>query len=150
MISKKKILVIVVVVIAVVAVVGGVYLWQSLSASFAEVEDGIKSFLTALNNYDLNASWALMSPDLQDYYGSKADFNSSILDGFKQSGWQASLTSISSKSIETTNGVTTARFVVTLQITETDMDAYSETYTFKLVKIGDQWKIDDWLVGVWD
>jgi hypothetical protein len=40
--------------------------------------------------------------------------------------------------------------VVTLQITDTDTGTYSETYTFKLAKTGDQWKIDDWLLGVWD
>jgi len=149
MISKKKIFVIAIVVVAVVAVVG-IYFWQSLSASFAEVENTIKSFNTALNNYDVDASWALMSTDLQDFYGTKADFNSSILDGLKQSEWQALLTSISSKSIETINGVTRAHFVVTLQITEAGMDARGETYTFKLIKTGNQWKIDDWLVGVWD
>lgn len=149
MISKKKILAIAIVVVAVVAVVG-IYFWQSLSVSFAEVENTIKSFNAALNNYDVDACWALMSTDLQDSYGTKSDFNSSILDGLKQSEWQALLTSISSKSIETINGVTRARFVVTLQITEAGMGARGETYTFKLVKIGDQWKIDDWLVGVWD
>jgi len=149
MVSKKKILIVAIVVVAVVAVVG-VVLWQSMSASFAEVESAIKSSLTALDNYDVDASWALMSSDLQSFYGSKEDFNSSILDGLKQAGWQALLTSISSRSIETTNGVTTASFIVTLQITETGIGARGETYTFKLIKIGDQWKIDDWRVGVWD
>jgi len=149
MISKKKILIIAIVVVAVV-VVAGVYFMQSFSASFAEVEDAIKTFLTKLNSYDAAGTWALMSPDLQNFYGTQEDFKSDILDGFEQSSWHADLTNISSKSIETKSGVTTARFVVTLQITEEDMGARGETYTFKLVKIGDQWKIDDWLVGVWD
>lgn len=103
-----------------------------------------------MDNYDADASWALMSPELRQFYGTKEDFNSSILDGFRQSSWQAELTSFSSKSIETIDSRTTARFIVTLQITETDFGTYGETYTFKLVKIEDQWKIDDWLVGVWD
>ena len=145
MVSRKKILIIAIV--AVVAVVAaGIYLWQSLSPSFAEAENTIKSFIAALNDYDLDASWALMSPDLQASYGSSARFNSIILSGFKQSEWEASLTNISSRSIETVNGVSTARLVCTLQITERGMNAYSETYTFRLVKIGDQWKINDWLV----
>jgi len=149
MVSKKKI-VVMAIVIAVVAVVAGFYLWQFFSVSFAEVENAITSFITALNNYDADASWALMSPELQHFYGTKEDFNSSILDGFRQSGWHAELTGFGSKSIETKDGRTTARFIVTLQITETDFGTYGETYTFKLVKMGDQWKIDDWLVGVWD
>lgn len=148
MVSKKKILIIAIIVS--VAAVAGFYLWQSFTVSFAEVENTIRSFITALDNYDADASWALMSPGLQDFYGTKGDFNSSILDGFRQSGWHAELTSISSQSIETKAGRTTARFVVTLQITETGFGTYGETYTFKLVKTGDQWKIDDWLVGVWD
>lgn len=116
-----------------------------MSPSFAEVESTIKSFLTALNNYDVDSPWALMSLDLQDSYGSKADFNSSILSGLKQAGWQALLTSVNCRSIETRNGVTTARFIGMLQITEEGMGARGETYTFKLVKIANQWKIDDCL-----
>jgi len=149
-ISKKKILIIAIVVVVAVVAVAGVYLMQSFTASFAEVEDAIKSYITALNNYDLDASWALMSTSLQDFYGSKAEFNSSILSGLEESGWQALLTNISTKEISTINGVTTARFVVTLQITETGLGARGETYTFKLLKTGNQWKIDDWLQGVWD
>jgi len=149
MISKKKILIIAIVIVAVVAV-AGVFLLQSFTASFAEVEDAIKTFLSKVNSYDAAGAWALMSPDLQNSYGTQEDFRSEILDGFEQSSWHAELTNIGSKSIETKGGTTTARFVVTLQITEADMGARGETYTFKLVKIGDQWKIDDWLIGVWD
>lgn len=81
-----------------------------------------------------------MSSDLQSFYGSKSDWNSSILDGFKQLGWQATLTHISSKLIETNNGVTTAVYVVTLQITEPGEDTRGEAYAHNLVKVGDQWK----------
>jgi hypothetical protein len=150
MVSKKKVIIVAIVIIAVVVVAVGVYLWQSLSASFAEVEDTIKSFLVALNDYDADASWALMSPTLQSSYGTKEDFKSDFLDGLEQSSWHAELTSVSSKSIETRDGTTTACFVVTLQITEADVGTYGETYTFKLVKIVDQWKIDEMRVGVWD
>lgn len=146
---SKKIIVIAVVVIAVVSVVG-VFVWQSMSASFADVEVAIKSFLSALNSYDVDASWASMSPELQLSYNSKGDFNSSILDGYKQAGWQATMAGASSKSVEIVNGVSTARFIVTLHITETGVSAYDDTYTFKLIKIGDQWKINDWLQGEWD
>jgi len=145
MVSGKKILIIAIVVVVAVAA-AGIYLWQSLSPSFAEAENTTKSFIAALNDYDLDGSWALMSPDLQASYGSKARFNSTILSGFKQSGWEASLTNIGSRSIETVNGVSTTRLVCTLQITEGGMNAYGETYSFKLVKIGVQWKINDWLV----
>jgi len=146
MVSRNKILIIAIVVVAVVAA-AGIYLWQSLSHPlFVEAENTTKSFIAELSDYDLDASWALMSPDLQASYGSKAIFNSTILSGFKQSEWEASLTNISSRSIETVNGVSTARLVCNLQITEGGMNAYVETYTFRLVKIGDQWKINDWLV----
>jgi len=149
MFSRKKILTIAIVVVAVVAV-AGFLLWQFLIPSFAEVENSIRSFITALNNYDADASWVLMSPTLQADYGTKQDFNSSILNGFKQSSWHAELTGISERSIETRDGVTRARFVCTLRITEAGFGTYDETYTFKLVKIVDQWKIDDWRIGVWD
>lgn len=145
MVSKKKILIAAIIVVVAVAA-AGIYLWQSLSPSFAEAEITIKSFIAALNDYDLDASWVLMSPDLQASYGSKADFNSTVLSGFKQSEWEASLTNISGRSIETVNAISMARLVCTLQITERGMNAYGETYSFKLVKIGDQWKINDWLV----
>jgi len=145
----KKILAVGIVVVAIVVIVGGVYLWRSISASFAEVETTVRSFITALNNYDADASWALMSSNMQDFYGTKADFQSSILDGFNQSGWQASITGIPSKEITTRNGVSAARFVVTLRITETDFGSSDETDTFFLIKTGNQWKIDDWREGEW-
>ena len=149
MVSRKKILALVVVVTAVVAI-AAVFLWQLMSASFAEVETAITSYINAVNNYDADASWELMSPDLQLSYTSKENFNSSILDGLKQTSWQASLASISSKSVEINNGVTTAHFIVTLQINETGYSPWHENYTFDLIKIGNQWKIDNWRTGEWD
>ena len=148
---SKKILAIVVAIVVVVAVgVAAFYLLQSLNASFAEAENSINSFLTSVNEYDIEASWNSMSSDLQSFYGSKSDWNISILDGLKQSSWQATLTHISSKSVKTNNGVTTATYVVTLQIIESGEDTRGETYTFNLVKMSDQWKIDYWREGVWD
>lgn len=45
MISKKKILLIAIVVVVVAAVGIGLFLWQSLTAGFAEVEDTIEAYL---------------------------------------------------------------------------------------------------------
>ena len=148
--ASKKILAIVIAIVVIIAVVGvavAFYILSSLNASFGEAENSINSFLSSVNNYDVEASWNLMSSDLQAFYGSRSDWNSSILDGLKQANWQATLKQVSSKSIETNNGVTTATYVVTLQIDELGEDTRDETYTFNLVKTGDQWKIDDWRVG---
>jgi len=51
------------VIIAVVAV-AGIFVWRFMESSFAEVENAIKSFVSALNNYDADACWDLMSPSL--------------------------------------------------------------------------------------
>jgi len=148
MLSRKKAF-IAIVVVAIVAV-AGFFLWQTFSGSYGEVENTIRSFIAALNNYDADASWALMSPTLQAFYGTKESFNGSIISGFRQFSWHAELTGISSKSIETKNSMTIARFVVTLQISQAGFSTYSDAYTFKLVKIEGQWKISDWQQGVWD
>ena len=146
---SKKILIAVPVII-IVAVIAGILVWRFMETSFTEVEDAIQSFISALNNYDADASWDLMSPTLRSFYGTKEDFNSSVLDGLRQSGWHAELTGISSKSIETKEGRTTAKFIVSLEITETDFGQYTDIYTFDLVKIEDKWLIENWRVGVWD
>ena len=146
---SKKILIAVPVIIAVVAV-AGIFVWRFMESSFAEVENAIKSFVSALNNYDADACWDLMSPSLRSFYGTKEDFNSSILDGLRQSSWHAELVGISSKSIETKSGRTTAKFIVSLEISESSFDQYTDTYTFDLVKIEDKWLIENWRVGVWD
>jgi len=151
MLSKKQILIIAIV-ITLVAVIG-TQIWQSFDVSFAEVENTIRSFITALNIYDTDASWGLMSPTLQASYGTKEDFNAFLI-GCSQGSWHVALTGISTRSIETKDGITTARFLVTLQIMEIETIAYHgigrDICTFKLVKIGDEWKIDDWRLGILD
>ena len=147
MLSKKQILIIAIV-ITLVAVIG-TQIWQSFDVSFAEVENTIRSFITALNIYDTDASWGLMSPTLQASYGTKEDFNAFLI-GCSQGSWHVALTGISTRSIETKDGITTARFIVTLQISEIGHGMTREDYTFKLVKIGDEWKIDDWRPGILD
>jgi len=146
---SKKILIAVPVIIVAVAVTG-IFVWRFMESSFAEVQDVIESFISALNDYDADACWSLMSPNLRSSYGTKGDFNSSILDGLRQSSWHAELAGISSKSIETKSGRTTAKFIVSLEISESDFGQYTDTYTFDLVKIEGKWLIENWRVGVWD
>lgn len=145
MISKKKILIIIAVVIAVVVIVGGVFLWQSLTASFAEVEEAIKTFLGKVNDYDTAGAWALASTDYQDSWGEYIEFEN-LVTSLQEKQWNAEIDSISGRSIETTNGITRAEFTLTAKITDTEHTGeYTETWIFKLVKVDNQWKIDDWL-----
>ena len=144
MVSKKKILIVAIITVAVVAVVS-VFLWQSLTSSYAEVEGNIKTFLGKVNNYDTAGAWALASTDYQESWGEYIEFDNmiTVLQG-KQ--WNAQIESINSRSIETTNGITRADFTLTAKITDTEHQGqYSETWIFKLVKTGNQWKVDDWL-----
>ena len=73
MLVSKKILIAVPVIIVVVAV-AGIFVWRFMGSSFAEVEDAIKSFVSALNDYDADACWDLMSPSLRSFYGTKRGF----------------------------------------------------------------------------
>lgn len=151
MVSKNT-RIIAIAIIAVVVIIS-IYVWQSAPA-FAEVEKVINSFIDALNNYDADAAWALMSPGLQSSYKTKANFNSSVLEALKEDFWHVSEIRVSNRSVETRNNVTTACFIVTLRVLCYDpyrqhydlptVDLCDLTYTFKLVKIGYQWKIDDW------
>ena len=144
MVSNKKILIVAIITVAVVAVVS-VFLWQSLTSSYAEVEGNIKTFLGKVNNYDTAGAWALVSTDYQESWGEYIEFDNmiTVLQG-KQ--WNAQIEGINSRSIETTNGITRADFTLTAKITDTEHQSqYSETWIFKLVKTGNQWKVDDWL-----
>mgnify|MGYP001119853311 CR=1 FL=1 len=151
MVSKNA-RIIIIAIIAVVVIVS-IYIWQSAPA-FAEVEKVVNSFVDALNKYDADAAWALMSPGLQSFYESKANFNSSVLEVLKENFWHVSGMSVNDRSVETRNNLTTACFIVFLKVFcyEPYRQHYGlpgtgladVTYTFKLVKIGDQWKIDDW------
>jgi hypothetical protein len=144
MISKKKIAIIAVAIIVVVGVVG-VYLWQSLTTSFADVDDAVNRFVSKVGAYDSAGAWALASQDYQESWGEYVEFEN-MVDSLYEKVWHATIQSTSSRAIETKNGVTTASVTLTAAITDTEQGEHTETWIFKLVKIGSEWKIDDWLV----
>jgi len=146
--SKKAILAIVVVAIVIAGVAIGVsVLWQSFIGSFKEVENAIDTYINVLNSYNATEAWTLMSPTLR---GGKtySEFEEFVQD-LDSKQWRAQIKSISSRSIETKNGRTTATFILMAEITETDSIAgtqtYTEEWTFNLVKIEGEWKINAWL-----
>lgn len=145
MISKKKLIIIAAVVIVAVVAVVGVYLWQSLSTSFAEVDATTNNFVNKVSNYDAEGAWALTSEDYQDSWGEYIEFEN-LIDSLNEKVWHATIQSISSRTVETRNGVSTASVTLTAGITDTEQGTYTETWIFELVKIGNEWKIDDWLV----
>lgn len=148
MISRKKILIIAVVAVAAISVVAvaGFYLWQGFMASFGEVENAIKTFLDRVNGYDTTGAWALTSSDYQSSWGEYSEFEL-LIQSLEAKQWSSQIQSISSKSIETSNGQTTASFTLTAAISDTEHSGeYNETWIFELVKVGNQWKIDDWLI----
>lgn len=63
--------------------------------------------------------------------------------------WRAQIKSISSRSVETKNGRTTATFILMAEIMETGpiagTETYTEEWTFNLVKIDGKWMINEWL-----
>lgn len=142
---SKKILIIAIVVVAVVAVTG-VYLWQSFTSSFAEVEveDAIETFLNEVNSFDAADAWALTSQD-QESWGGYIEFENLIY-SLEEKQWNAEIQSISNRAIETKNGETTASVTLIARITDIEQGIYTETWIFKLAKIENQWKIDDWQV----
>jgi predicted PurR-regulated permease PerM len=144
MLSTKKIIVIVAVAVVVVAVVG-VYLLQSFIASFAEVETAINSFLNKVSSHDVAGAWASTSQNYQESWGEYIEFEN-LADSLYQKAWNATIQSISGRTMETKNGVTTANITLTARITDTEQGTYTETWIFNLVKVGNEWMIDDWLV----
>jgi hypothetical protein len=145
---KKRILIGLIAIAALIVVILGGFFWQYISASVTESESTVKSFIYALNNYDTNASWELMSPTLQKAYGTMGSFNETVLSGLRQSGWHAEFeNTITVKGNFTFPGSlipNSACIVTLLRITENGLAPYNKTYTFELVKpLG--WKIDKWL-----
>jgi len=148
MLSKKTILAIVIVAVVIAGVAIGVsVLWQSLTASFKEVENAIDTYVSALNSYNTTEAWTLMSPTFRSDM-TYPEFEDTV-QYMESTQWSAEIQSISSKSVETNNGRTTATFILTAEITETDpiagTETYTEEWTFDLVKIDGKWMIDDWL-----
>jgi hypothetical protein len=141
---SKKIIITAVVVVAVVAV-AGVFLLQSFTQSFAEVEGAINTFLNEVNSYDAEGAWALTSQDYQESWGEYIEFEN-FINLLYETAWHSSIQSISNRAIETKNGKTTASVTLTAGISDTEQGTYTETWIFKLVKVENQWKIDDWLV----
>jgi len=148
MVSRKKILIIAVVAVAAISVVAvaSFYLWQGFMASFGEVEDAINTFLDRVNSYNVTGAWALASSDYQSSWGEYSEFEL-LVQSLEAKQWNGQIQSIGSKSISTINGQTTASFTLTAAINDSEhSDEYNETWIFELVKVDNQWKIDDWLV----
>jgi hypothetical protein len=148
MLSKKAILAIVVVVVVIAGVAIGVsVLWRSFTGSFKEVENAIDAYVSALNSYNATEAWTLMSPTFRSGM-TYSEFEDAV-QFMESKQWRAEIKSISSRSIETKNGRTTATFTLMAEITETDPIAgtstYTEEWTFNLVKIDGKWMINDWL-----
>jgi len=139
-------MVVVAIVIAGVAI-GASVLWQSFIGSFKEVENAIDTYINALNSYNATEAWTLMAPTLRS--GTTYSEFEEFVQDLDSKQWRAQIKSISSRSIETKNGRTTATFILMAEITETDPIAgtqtYTEEWTFNLVKIEGEWKINAWL-----
>jgi len=149
MLSKKAILTIVIVVVIIAGVAIGIsILWRSFTGSFREVENAIDTYISALNNYNATEAWTLMSPTARSEIGTYSEFEE-FIQSMESRQWRAEIKRISSKSIETKNGRTTATFTLMAEITETDpiagTETYTEEWTFTLVKVDNKWMIQDWL-----
>ena len=122
-------------------------MWQSITGSFEEAEDTIDDYINALNSYDVNEAWKLMSSTWRNSR-SYSEFEE-FVQKLESSQWKASMKSISSRSIETENDRVTATFEMTAKITETapivGTKIYTEKWVFNLVKVNDRWMINEWL-----
>ena len=121
--------------------------WQSFTGSLKEAENVIDTYINALNNYNATEAWTLMSPTLRS--GKTYSEFEEFVQNLESKQWRANIKSISSRSVETENGRTTATFILMAKITETDQIVGTETYTeewvFNLVKVNGKWMINEWL-----
>lgn len=148
MLSKKAILAISLVMVIIAGVAIGVSaLWQSFTGSVREVENAIDTYVNTLNNYKTTEAWTSMSPTLRS--GKTYSEFEEFVQNLESKQWRAEIKSISSRSMETNNGRTTATFILMAKITETDPIVGTETYTeewaFNLVKVNGKWMINEWL-----
>lgn len=148
MLSKKATLAIILLIAIIAGVaLGASVLWQSFTGSLNEAENTIDTYINTLNNYDATEAWTLMSPTLRSArtYSEFEEF----VQNLESKQWRANIKSISSRSVETENGRTTATFILMGKITETDPIVGTETYTeewaFNLVKVNSRWMINEWL-----
>ena len=138
-----------VLVAVVILAVFGVLFWEYLSASVTESEEAVRSFVQALDHYDANATWGLMSTALQESYGTMESFNNTVLRGLRQSGWHAETMNMTVKANFTLPGSmvhNSAYIVASLLITESGLAPTNQTYSFELVKPSG-WRIDKWSSG---
>jgi hypothetical protein len=145
MVSKKKIIIAAVVVTVAVVAVFAVYLWQSFTTSFTEVEATVNDFVNKASSYDAAGTWGMTTQDYQDSWGEYIEYEG-MINSLYEKVWHATIQSISSRALETKNGITTASITLTARITDTEQGTYAEKWIFKLVKTGNEWKIDNWLV----
>jgi hypothetical protein len=121
-------------------------IWQSVDTSVAESEDTMNSFIYALNNYDANTAWSLMSPALQTSYGTIYDFNDTVITVLRQSAWHAQVLSVISINGDFTlpgSIVRSSAHIKTqLQVTRNGV-LTNVTYTFDLVKPSEWWRINN-------
>jgi hypothetical protein len=145
----RKVFLGLVLVAVVILAVFGVLFWEYLSASVTESEEAVRSFVQALDHYDANATWGLMSTALQESYGTMESFNNTVLSGLRQSGWHAETMNMAVKANFTLPGSqvnNSAYIVASLRITESGLAPANQTYSFELVKPS-VWKIDKWSSG---
>jgi predicted negative regulator of RcsB-dependent stress response len=147
--SDRKVFLGLVLMAVVILAVFGVVFWEYLSASVTESEEAVRSFVQALDHYDANATWGLMSTALQESYGTMESFNSTVLGGLRQSGWHAETMNMTVKANFTLPGSmvqNSAYIVASLRIAESGLAPTNQTYSFELIKPS-RWRIDKWSSG---
>jgi hypothetical protein len=126
-----------------------VLFWEYLSASVTESEETVRSFVQALDHYDANTTWGMMSTALQETYGTKESYNNTVLSGLRQTGWHAETMNMTVKANFTLPGSqvnNSAYIVASLRITESGLAPTNQTYSFELAKPS-EWRIDKWSRG---
>jgi hypothetical protein len=120
-------------------------IWQGVDTSVAESENTVNSFIAALNNYDANTAWNLMSPALQTSYGTMQNFNDTVIGVLRQSGWHAQLLSVLSIegnfTLPSSLVRSSAQIKTQLKVTQNGVPT-NVTYVFELVKPS-EWRINN-------
>lgn len=145
---RLRIALIIGIIAIIIVIIGLVGIQIQRGSEKIAVENTIRDYLEALNSYDVDAAWALMSPRLKEYMGNEA-FESLVHD-FEQRGWQAEIEEITDRSFLGAEEKRTWKFTLIAETTETE-GTHTETWTFLIVNVGPhafsvEWKIDDWWI----
>jgi hypothetical protein len=120
--------------------------WQYMQTAPADAENTMKSFINALNSYDTDAAWSLMSPALQTSYVTIQNFNGTVVSELQQIGWHAQLLSVTRVwgdfTLPGSLVPNSAHIVAQFQVTQNGMPLTSKSYTFDLVKPS-EWRINN-------